>query len=85
MLYANALTVQEVEDESSQVQATINTTQMFDNLDLKTIAVRDNGVIKVEGGAVVNKKFKYFNNLAGGILNIEAYSSTPSVICIKTP
>jgi hypothetical protein len=70
MLYANA---------------TINSTKLFDDLDLKSIAVRDNGVLKVESGAVINKKFKYFNNSQGISLSIEVFSNMSSVICVKTP
>lgn len=56
---------------------------MFDKLDLSQMAVRDNGIMKVERGAVVNKKFKYFNNTSEE-LNVEVFSNIPSLISIKT-
>lgn len=56
---------------------------MFDNLDLSKIAVRDNGVLKVENGSITNKKFKYLNN-GQDALNIEAITNIQTIINIKT-
>ncbi len=47
------------------------------------IAVRDNGIMKVERGACVNKKFKYFNTTSEQ-MNIEVFSNMPQIICVKT-
>lgn len=49
---------------NSLEKASINSTLIFDKLEMDKIAVRDNGIMKVERGACVNKKFKYFNNTA---------------------
>ena len=48
------------------------------------MAVRDNGVLQVETGSVINKRFKYFNN-TGETLDIEVVSNIPSIVNVKTP
>ena len=61
----------------------MNSQKLFDSFDLTQIAVRDNGVLQIERGAAINKKFKYFNNSEEEI-SIEVISNIPQIVCIKT-
>ncbi len=64
-------------------KASINSLDVFDKLDLSQLAVRDNGVLSLEAGSVINKRFKYFNN-SGEKMDIEVISNIPSVVNVKT-
>ncbi|CDW73014.1 formyl-transferase [Stylonychia lemnae] len=81
MLYQNAVEIKELEPDIGNLEnqeAVINGTMLFDQIDLAQIAVRDNGVMKIERGAAINKKFKYFNN-TNEELNIEIISNIPQI------
>ena len=57
MIYSNAIVVQTGQNDDQNA-----CNKLFEDIDLKSIGVRDNGILKLEGGSVINKKFKYFNN-----------------------
>ncbi len=48
------------------------------------LVVQDNGVLKLQAGAHIYKKFKFFNN---GVdpLNIEVKSNVNSIVKVRTP
>eukprot|EP00347_Sterkiella_histriomuscorum_P001924 403370146 len=89
MLYQNAIEIKEVSPDDANINvsstaiALLNSTKLFDALDLSQLAVRDNGVLKIEKGAAINKKFKYFNN-TDSEMSIEIIANIPQIICVKT-